>query len=90
MSADPAASTLSVGRAAVPEAPPSWSKSIVGAAGESPGRADGAESPGAAAAVGSVAAPGAPLAAVAAAVPEALVAVEASQGQWHHTAHRGH
>lgn len=73
-------STLSVGAATVPEAPPSWSNRIVNAATESPGRADGAESA-PAAVVGS--APGASLAAGAAAVPAALDAEDTSQGFLH-------
>lgn len=54
----------------------------------SPGGADGAESP-PAAAVGSAATLGASLAAGAAPVAAALVAEDTSHGQWHHTAHRG-
>lgn len=72
-----------MGAAAVPEAPPSWSTRIVTGSRESPGKADGAESP-PAAADGSGATLGAPLAAGPAPEAAVLFAEDKSQGQQHH------
>lgn len=70
----------------VPEAPPSWLPTTVNDEIESAGRADGAESP-PAAAVGSAPTPEASVAAGAAPVPAALVAEGVTQRQRHHTVH---
>lgn len=77
-----------MGAARVPEAPPSWPNTTVNAAAESPGTADGAESP-PAPAVGSATAPEASVAAGAATVPAALVAEDTSRGQWTRKVRRG-
>lgn len=79
---------MTVGSAAVPEAPPSWSGRIVTTKRESSGRADGAESP-PAAVVGSAPTLGASVAAGAAAVLAVLVAEETSPGTTRHVGHHG-